>query len=482
MEASPVVAAPAAKSGLPMRLAPFADERLARLVAGGSERAFATLYERYHQQLYRYCRSIVRNEADAEDVLQSALTSAFVALQRDQRDAPLRPWLFRIAHNEAISLLRRRPAEPVEAPEQSSPSAEDRAGERARMALLVADLQELPERQRGALLMRELSGLSHEEIAIVLETSPGVAKQAIFEARGALLEFAEGRSMRCEDVRHTVSDGDRRVLRGRRVRAHLKDCALCAAFAAAIPPRRDDLHAMVPALAPAASAGILASITGAGSGHGAAGGVGAMAAGAGAAGKTVAATIGAKALVGAAVIVTAAAGVAGVRAVLGHDNHAVKGSPYAHGRGTAGGGASGGARPAARPGGSGITRGNANAAHPGTAAKPATSAVPGSSTRSKGGNSTASHAGRKGVGSGRSQSSGAHGTRARSVARGQGAGSKAAVHRHTTPSPPAGSSARRRRATARSHSLGAGSSPATVRGSGSPPVHVRTTPLAPAPG
>jgi RNA polymerase sigma factor (sigma-70 family) len=303
-------------SGSPVRLGLFGDERLARLVGTGSERAFAAIYDRYHQRLYRFCRSIVRDDADAQDALQSTLASAFVALKRGQRDAPLRPWLFRIAHNEAISLIRRRTdaGELSDASELCVGSAEDRAGERARLALLVADLRALPERQRGALLMRELSGLSHEEIAIALGTSVGTAKQAIFEARRALLEFAEGRSMVCEDVRRTMSDGDGRALRARRVRAHLRDCAACAAFTAAIPGRREDLQALVPVLAPAASAAVLAHVMGAGSGHGAGAGAGAVAAGA--AGKTVAATVAAKALLGAAVLMTAAAGMTGVRAVL----------------------------------------------------------------------------------------------------------------------------------------------------------------------
>ncbi len=96
---------------------------------------------------------------------------------------------------------------------------------------------------RGALLLRELNGLSHEEIAVALETTVGGAKQSIFEAREALSELAEGRAMSCEDVRRRTSDGDRRVLRGRRVRAHLRDCAACERFAAAVPARRTELRA-----------------------------------------------------------------------------------------------------------------------------------------------------------------------------------------------------------------------------------------------
>jgi RNA polymerase sigma factor (sigma-70 family) len=302
-------------------LARSGDERLARLVAGGNERAFVVLYERYHQQLYRYCRSIVSNDSDAQDALQSAFTGALVALRRGQRSAPMRPWLFRIAHNEAISLLRRRGGEEElsEASGRSVASAEDQAGDRERFALLLADLRELPERLRGALLMRELSGLSHEEIAIALDTSMGAAKQSIFDARRGLSEFAEGRAMACEEIRRSVSDGDGRVLRGRRVRAHLRDCQSCAAFAAAIPARRGELQALVPVLPPVASAAMLASLVGSGSGHGASGGAGALAAGA--AGKSVGATIAAKTLAGAAILATAAVGVTGVTGVLTPTQH-----------------------------------------------------------------------------------------------------------------------------------------------------------------
>jgi RNA polymerase sigma factor (sigma-70 family) len=461
MDAPSMIAGRTPASGVPVRVGLFGDERLARLVGTGSERAFAAIYDRYHQRLYRYCRSIVCDDADAQDALQSTLASAFVALKRGQRDAPLRPWLFRIAHNEAISLIRRRAGtvQLTDASERCVGSAEDRAGERGRLALLVADLQALPDRQRGALVMRELSGLSHDEIAIALGTSVGTAKQAIFEARRALLEFAEGRSMVCEDVRRTISDGDGRALRARRVRAHLRDCAGCAAFASAIGGRREDLQALVPVLAPAASAAMLVRVIGAGSGHGVGAGAGGVAAGA--AGKTVGATVAAKALLGAAVLVTAAAGVTGVRVVLTPEHHAARSPAGAHNTGTTPGGVAGRVvQPATGGRGSRAgVRGANDARHGARAAGAGSSHSARSAVRaSTGSRPVQSSVGASGL---PSQTQGAP---ARSVGGGPASGSSPGVGRHAGGPPASIPAAGHRGASAGSHPSGAGGSHAAAGG------------------
>jgi RNA polymerase sigma factor (sigma-70 family) len=247
------------------RPAPFGvlgDERLAQRAGAGDDRAFAVVYQRYHQILYRYCRSILNNDADAQDALQSAFAAAFASLRAGQRDAPMRPWLFKIAHNESISILRRRrPAlELSQAPEPATGSIEDQVAERAALSVLLRDLRQLTDRQRSALVLRELSGLSHQEIAIALGTSVGAAKQTIFEARQSLFEFAEGRAMACGEIRKTISDADGRSLRSRRVRAHLRECRGCAAFAAAIPARTGELRALAPALPGVAGAGVTVGV------------------------------------------------------------------------------------------------------------------------------------------------------------------------------------------------------------------------------
>lgn len=357
METSASAAFPSREASSSARLSRLSDELLARYVARGSSRAFAVVFERYHRSLYRYCRSIVRHDADAQDALQSTFTAAFSALRRDQRNAPLRPWLFRIAHNQAISILRSRAREDgsdVAVAAVTAASAEEKVIQRARWEAVLDDLGAIPERQRSALLLRELNGLSHEEIAAALGSTVGAAKQAIYEARQALSELHEGRAMSCEEIRRRLSDGDRRVIRGRRVRAHLRSCSGCAEFEMAIRSRRADLRAFVPVLPAGAAAGVFTRTINAVSAHGsdgltasgaatggsapgAIGGVGASGGvtatggavtGSSVAGTAAGTTVATKAVVGALLVAAAASGAVGLSHALRHDSRKV--SPATH--------------------------------------------------------------------------------------------------------------------------------------------------------
>jgi RNA polymerase sigma factor (sigma-70 family) len=258
-------------------LSALPDERLAKLAAQGSAPAFAAIYKRHYQDVYLYCRSILGNEQDARDALQEAMIKALRALQGETREIALRPWLFRIAHNEAVTMLRRRrPSTPLDEITEL-PAADADAEARESLRELLEDLGQLTPRQRGALVMRELNGLGFDEIAAAMETSPAAAKQTVYEARLALHELSQGRETDCRDVRARISALDRRLLRGRRIRAHLKSCSDCRAFEAAIATRGHRLAAVAPLPAPVAI-GILHQILGAGGGGG--GGVAAATAGA----------------------------------------------------------------------------------------------------------------------------------------------------------------------------------------------------------
>src|SRR2546421_6043417 len=91
----------------------LADERLAGLARSGSERAFAVLYLRYHRELYRYCRSALVNEADAHDAMQSAFASGLALIQAGKGSLPVRPWLYKLAHEQVTVLSRSREYLPV---------------------------------------------------------------------------------------------------------------------------------------------------------------------------------------------------------------------------------------------------------------------------------------------------------------------------------------------------------------------------------
>src|SRR5215207_1792294 len=251
------------------------DAKLARRAAAGDERAFAAIYERYHQELYRYCRAILGDPEDAQDALQGTMASALRSLPGETRSIALRPWLYRVARNEALTLLRRRHpmAEADEALLPPQPAADVAAEARERLRQLVADLSALPERQRSALVMRELSGLSYEQIAEALEISGGAARQVVYEARVALQELEAGRDMECEHVRVAISERDGRVLRGRKIRAHLRGCTPCSDFRLAIEARGSDLQLLAPPLPAVAASGVLTAVLGGASKAGALGSI-----------------------------------------------------------------------------------------------------------------------------------------------------------------------------------------------------------------
>ncbi len=250
------------------------DERLAQRAAAGERDAFAAIYERHHQALYRYCRSILGNAEDASDALQNTMVRVLGTLPGERREIALKPWLYRIAHNESLRLLRgERPQATLdEAPSPTSPGPEAVCAERERLRQLFSDLQELPERQRGALVMRELNDLGYSEIAAAFGVSLGAAKQTVCEARTSLHELADGREMECEAVRRLISARDGRLIRGRKLRSHLRHCEDCQGFRAAIETRRTDLGALAPPLCAPAAAEFLQSVLG-GSGQSGGGGL-----------------------------------------------------------------------------------------------------------------------------------------------------------------------------------------------------------------
>ncbi|MGE5282348.1 MAG: sigma-70 family RNA polymerase sigma factor [Chloroflexota bacterium] len=285
------------------------DARLARRAAQRDEKAFAAIFRRYHQEIYRFCLAILGNAEDARDALQNTMVKALQSLPGEDRQIQLRPWLYRVAHNEAVEIVRTRTAPAPIDPELEDPAGNlaDAVGARERLRRLLCDLADLPDRQRTALVMRELSGLGFAQIGEFFGTSEAVARQAVYEARLSLRSLEAGREMSCEEVMHRLSNADGRVTRRRDLKAHLRDCPDCRAFQVAIETRRRDFAAIAP-LPTLASAGVLHAVLG--SAQGAVGGAATATGGATAAagaGKALTAGLVAKSV--ATVAVVAAVGV-----------------------------------------------------------------------------------------------------------------------------------------------------------------------------
>jgi RNA polymerase sigma factor (sigma-70 family) len=271
------------------------DERLVKRAKKGDRRAIEAIYERYHQDLYRFCLMLVGNRHDAEDALQGTMVKLIRSLPGEQRSIQLRPWIYRIARNESIDTIRRRRVMTPIGPEEvsSEPQVAETVEVREHLRGLVEDVGELPERQRAALVMRELGDLGFAEIGSALGMSDAAARQAVYEARVNLRHMEMGREMRCEQVVWELSEADGRVRNRREIQAHIRACDECRAFRDSISRRSGEFKALAP-LPVVASAALLQGAFGASSG--AVGGGAASAAGAGAG----------KALIGSGVVKVAA--------------------------------------------------------------------------------------------------------------------------------------------------------------------------------
>jgi RNA polymerase sigma factor (sigma-70 family) len=211
------------------------DERLVALVRRGNQAAFEALVARYQARLLAFCRHMLSSKEDAEDVLQEVFAAAFNAMLADDRPINVRPWLYRIARNRSLNHLRRTQAVGVDSMDihlsEGGVTTADKVHKREEFRLLVSDVQDLPETQRTALLLREIDALSYDQIADAMETTVPSVKSLLVRARVSLAEAAEARLLTCEEVRDElgeVAEGLRRT--SAPVRRHLRTCDRCTAF------------------------------------------------------------------------------------------------------------------------------------------------------------------------------------------------------------------------------------------------------------
>jgi RNA polymerase sigma factor (sigma-70 family) len=211
------------------------DEKLVALIRRGHHGAFEALVQRYQPRLLAFCRHMLGSQEDAEDVLQEVFAAAFNAICADERPINARPWLYRIARNRCLNHLRRpQPAgqDSMDVFERDGgTSTADTVHKREEFRHIVLDVQELPETQRTALLLREIDALSYDQIAEAMDTTVPSVKSLLVRARVALAEASEARLLTCEEVRLELGQVAEGLAKSSPpVRRHLKACERCRIF------------------------------------------------------------------------------------------------------------------------------------------------------------------------------------------------------------------------------------------------------------
>jgi len=178
------------QNSTPARNSGVTDAALADRAAGGDRDAFGQLVTRYAPQARRVARAILGDPTDADDAAQDAFLSALVKLEQYDPTRPFGPWLMRIVANAATDRRRRRKvrqAEPLEPRHPSGGELPDAGAERRELGeALRAALALLPERRRAAVVLYDVEGYSHAEIAKILGVPEGTARSDVFHARRAL--------------------------------------------------------------------------------------------------------------------------------------------------------------------------------------------------------------------------------------------------------------------------------------------------------
>ena len=228
------------------------DEDLVSRVRDGDEAAFEAIYDRYAPGVLAFCHHMLSSRDDAEDALQHSLSAAYRMLRAGDQEIELRPWLYTIARNRCLSVLRaRRMDVSLEAAPEPGGIADELADQvqrRADLRDLVADLRLLPDDQRGALVLFELGGLPQDEIASVLDVRRDKVKALVFQAREGLMRARRARDTPCTEMRRQLATLAGSIPTRSMLRRHVDRCPSCALYQAEVGRQRAGLALILPVL------------------------------------------------------------------------------------------------------------------------------------------------------------------------------------------------------------------------------------------
>ncbi len=170
------------------------DDELAKAAASGDRAALDVLLRRHQELVWRVCRKLCANDADALDATQEALVSVARRIDRFDGRSAFTTWLYRVATNAALDELRRRrrrpePVEELPVLAGGSGSALDHSGALADRMALDAAMATLTPEFRAPIVLRDVAGLDYAAIADALDIPPGTVRSRIARARSQLAEL-----------------------------------------------------------------------------------------------------------------------------------------------------------------------------------------------------------------------------------------------------------------------------------------------------
>ena len=179
------------------------ERNLVRAAQKGDKAAFETLVQRHQHRVFAVARGILKRQEDVEDIAQQVFVKAYFSLKRFDQRAAFSTWLYKITVNECWDLLRKRKARPLvyesdfseeqsrqyASPEREVAQGPDTSDRMAMRQRLDTMLNQLEKRDRAMLVLKEVEGLSVEEIAESMGLNANTVKVRLFRARRRIVEF-----------------------------------------------------------------------------------------------------------------------------------------------------------------------------------------------------------------------------------------------------------------------------------------------------
>lgn len=177
------------------------EQKLIALAQQGDQTAFEQLLDKYQKSVYHQALRLLNNPEDAADVTQEVFIKVWRHLPSFRGDSGFATWLYKLTDNAAIDLLRREKKRQGDAaldddeslmePIDPSPTPQQAMEKQERQQAVADGLAQLSSEHRQVLVLREINGLSYEEIGAILDLSPGTVKSRIARARISLLKFLQ---------------------------------------------------------------------------------------------------------------------------------------------------------------------------------------------------------------------------------------------------------------------------------------------------